>query len=179
MIFLMQLGFTMLECGIVREKNSSNILLKNLLDTCVGALAFYAIGYGFSVEADGGIIGTKYFFATGFDSIRFLEWSFYFTYCSTCATIVSGSLAERTYLDTYLIFSFMMTAFIYPVVASWVWGDGWLQRIGFIDCAGSGAIHMLGGACGFVGAYLLGPRKGFYKDMKENKKFDLKKLISA
>ena len=166
-IFLMQLGFTMLEAGSVRSKNSSNILLKNVLDACVGAFAFYSIGYSFSVELNGGILGTSNFFASNFTSEKYLEWIFLFTYCTTSTTIVSGSLAERTYLDTYLIYSFIMTAFVYPVLAGWVWGKGWMHSLGYLDFGGSSVVHMTGGVAGLVGTIILGPRIGYFVDLKK------------
>ena len=154
--------------------------MKNVLDTCVGSIAFYSIGYSFSVNLNGGIIGTSNFFGTGFENHQYTDWIFLFSYCSAATTIVSGSLAERTYLDTYLIYSFIMTAFIYPIAAGWVWGGGWLAELGFLDFAGSGVVHMTGGVAGLVGTIILGPRTGFFVDKKKQQaKMERQKKIEA
>ena len=128
MIFLMQAGFALVECGSVRKKNFSNILIKNLFDACIGAIAYWLIGFMIAFgEVDGGIIGFNfdYFAARKFDTLEddnYLLWIFQFSFAATAATIVSGSLAERTKLHTYLIFSALMTSIIYPVVVAWTWG---------------------------------------------------------
>ena len=165
----MQVGFTMLETGTVRKKNSQNILIKNLFDSCVGALGFYLIGYGFANAADGGMIGTIHFMNNEFDDSHYLHWVFEYTFCSTAATIVSGSLAERTFLDTYLIYSLLMTTIIFPITSAWVWGGGWLQELGFKDFAGGTAVHLIGGLSGLIGAIILGPRAGKYGYLINNK----------
>lgn len=173
-IFLMQTGFAMVEVGCVREKNAHNILIKNLFDATAGAIAWWLVGFGFafgqSGEKGGFIGGNKdYFAASGFENYKdnlYLSWIFQFSFAATATTIVSGSLAERTLLPTYYVFSFFSTAFLYPVVVSWVWGGGWLQAHGFTDFAGSGVVHMVGGTAGFVGAWMVGARHGKEKDPK-------------
>jgi len=169
----------MLESGTVREKNSRNILIKNMFDMSIGALAFWAIGYGFDfgqTGEKGGFIGSdkNLFFSSGFEkegveADHYLAWNFQFSFAATSATIVSGSLAERTRLPAYLLFSFFMTGFIYPVVVSWTWGGGFLAKKGFEDFSGCGIVHMVGGVAGFVGAAVLGPRHGKEKDPSKKK----------
>lgn len=179
MIFFMQAGFTMLEAGSVSSENTVNVLFKNISDTCVSSLAFWLVGYGFAYgRTFYGVIGTTEF-GSVFDNgskdatsyaLYFLKWAF----AATTATIVSGSLAERCKLDAYFLYTFFITAFIYPVIACWCWGGGWLSPFpednsnflffgeesnNYIDFAGSGVVHMVGGIGGFVGAVLCGPRK--------------------
>ena len=167
-IFMMHSGFAMVEVGSVREKNAHNILIKNLYVVCAGVIAFWLIGYGFAfgqTEHKGKFIGSKSgtFAASNFDhdtDDHYLAWIFQFAFAGTAATIVSGSLAERCHLPTFLIFSAIMTAFIYPVVVSWTWGGGWLAKRGFFDFAGSGVVHLVGGSSGLIGAFIIGPRHG-------------------
>ena len=166
MIFFMQTGYALLECGSVRQKNSSSILIKNLFDACVGALGFWLIGYGLAFgNVNGGFIGTtKYLFAaSGFESVRedhYLNWIFHFSFAATSATIVSGALAERCQLNTYVIFSFLQTTIIYPIVVAWTWGRGWLFTLGFEDFAGTTVVHVVGGTAALWGAIILGERYG-------------------
>lgn len=171
----------MLENGSVRQKNSKNILIKNLFDTCNGAIAFWLVGFGWAYgnHPEGSFIGTdgKMFASSQFDTLEenyYLLWVFQFSFAATSATIVSGSLAERTQIPAYLAFSTLMTGFIYPVAVGWVWGGGWLGDVnkegrGFHDFAGTGLVHMVGGVSGFIGAAVIGPRHG--KEKKpENRK---------
>ena len=187
LVILMQLGFALIENGMVQPKNSKNILMKNLFDTCIGALAFWLIGFGwaFGHSEEGGFIGTdgSMFAATGFNKSEknlYLLWFFQFSFAATSATIVSGSLAERVQLPAYLAFTSSMTAFIFPVVAGWCWGGGWLgdsspSGKGFHDFAGSGVVHLVGGTAGFIGAKILGPRHGREKSEAERRNvFDQK-----
>lgn len=181
-ILQMQLGFALIENGLVRNKNSKNILIKNLFDTCAGALAFWIMGFGWAFgheEGGNGFIGTNTgMFASSDFAIEeknyYLTWIFQFSFAATSATIVSGSLAERTQLPAYLAFSTLMTGFIYPVVVGWCWGGGWLgdkneNAKGFHDFAGSGIVHMVGGISGFVGAWVIGPRHGKEKNQSDRK----------
>ena len=164
MIFFMQAGFSLVESGSVRPKSNSNILIKNLFDGAIGAIGWYLVGYGFAFGEDSsGFVGTSKFAGTSISpedkSGYYLQWLFQFTFCATSSTIVSGSLAERTYLETYLIYSLYMSAFVYPIIVHWVWHpQGWLAEDGMIDFAGSGVVHLVGGASGFIGAYIIGPR---------------------
>ena len=152
----------MLEAGNVRTKNTSNIMLKNMLDTYVGAIVFYLVGYSFANNANGGIIGSYGFASSNFNEWDFQMWIHQYSVCSNVSTIVAGSLAERTFVDCYMFFSFLMVGLIYPITAAWIWGGGWLQVLGFRDFAGAGVVHLLGGVCGFIGTILLGPRLGIF-----------------
>mmetsp|Transcript_775 Transcript_775/g.2331 ORF Transcript_775/g.2331 Transcript_775/m.2331 type:complete len:515 (+) Transcript_775:243-1787(+) len=178
LVFLMQCGFAMLCAGSVRAKNAQNILLKNIVDVCVGALGFWSTGFAFAYGNRGTgnfFIGTKYFFLSkGFaGGPGYHTWFFQFAFAATAATIVSGAVAERCQLKAYAAYSAMLTAFVYPVVAHWVWSeDGWLSSqlhdpvlgVGVVDFAGSGVVHMVGGAAAGIGAWTLGPRIGRFPD---------------
>lgn len=158
----MQLGFLLLEVGQVRKSNQMNIISKNFFDICTSALSFYLVGYALSTNAKGGFIGQGKFLTLDFNSGDFLDWFYKFSLCTTSSTLVAGSLAERTYVDTYIVFSALMTAIIYPISSSWVIGNGWLYNLGFHDASGAGYIHMLGGVAGLVGTVILGPRVGVF-----------------
>lgn len=167
MIFLMQAGFALVENGSVRQKNSSNILIKNLFDACFGSIAFWLIGFGvaFGNTSEKSFMGTdpKFYASSDFEGIEddaYLTFIFQFSFAATSATIVSGALAERTNLASYMGFSFLMTSLIYPVVVSWTWGGGWLGQKGFVDFAGSGIVHLVGGVASFFSATIVGPRYG-------------------
>ena len=166
LIFSMQLGFILLEAGAVRKKNVQNILFKNLVDMFISSISFWFIGYKWSILAYGGVIGSGSNFSLTFRQDDFVSWLTGLFFCNTASTIVSGSLAERVLLDTYVFFTMTMCTVIYPVVASWVWGGGWLSQLGFIDHAGSGVVHLVGGVCGLVGTYRLGPRIGAFENAK-------------
>jgi len=167
-VFFMQAGFTLVEVGFTRSKNTLNIILKNFMDFVIGSLAFWIIGYtlmfGKSID---GLIGTPSLF---YDKVGDMHNLFFQTvFCATAATIVSGAIAERTKFATYLIFSLLMTVIIYPVSGHWVWnGDGWLAKLGFIDFAGSSVVHSVGGWASLVAAILIGPRIGKYTNGKSN-----------
>lgn len=139
-----------------------NIIAKNFLHICVSTIAFYVCGYAFSIEAEGGLIGYGPFGSNKLDNQKYLDWFFKYSHCTTCITIVSGSLAERTFVDTYIIYAVLMTTIIYPVAHSWIHGEGWLNKLGFHDEAGAGYIHLVGGVGGFVGTMLLGPRLSIF-----------------
>ena len=167
LVFWMQAGFAMVEAGFTRAKNTGNILMKNLMDFCIGTIVFILIGFGLLLGEDVvGLIGRP-----GFDiftSYANFDWSnfvFNLVFCATTATIVSGAMAERTKFLSYCIYSGVISAVIYPIEAHWIWGGGWLSQIGFHDFAGSCAIHMVGGLSALIGAKMLGPRIGkFVKD---------------
>mmetsp|Transcript_16509 Transcript_16509/g.49943 ORF Transcript_16509/g.49943 Transcript_16509/m.49943 type:complete len:493 (+) Transcript_16509:110-1588(+) len=177
LVFFMQAGFAMLCAGSIRAKNVQNILLKNLLDACVGALGFWSLGYGVAYgrfpERDRGneIVGSSFFMGTGQIERRagWHNWFFQFAFAATAATIVSGAVAERCAMSGYAGYAFFLTTFVYPVVAHWIWSDkGFLsafkmepyKNVGCIDFAGCGVVHMVGGAAAGIGAYVLGPRIG-------------------
>ncbi len=167
LVFFMQAGFAMVETGFTRAKNAGNILMKNLMDFCIGTIMFILVGFGLLLGEDlVGIIGKPGFdIFTAYESFDWSNFVFNLIFCATAATIVSGAMAERTKFLSYCIYSGVISALIYPVEAHWVWGGGWLSKIGFHDFAGSTCIHMVGGVCAFVGAAMLGPRIGkFIKD---------------
>ncbi|MEJ2683691.1 MAG: ammonium transporter [Candidatus Sulfobium sp.] len=172
LVFFMQAGFAMVETGFTRAKNAVNIMMKNLMDFAMGSLAYWAIGFGimFGVTATGWF-GTDGFFLSDFvksqDPWVFAFWMFQVVFAATAATIVSGAMAERTKFVSYLIYSAVISAFIYPVFGSWAWGSlfhggGWLEKLGFIDFAGSTVVHSIGGWAALAGAIALGPRIGKY-----------------
>jgi Amt family ammonium transporter len=172
LVFFMQAGFALVECGFTRAKNAINIMMKNLMDFSIGSLAFWGIGFGlmFGVTQTGWF-GTSGFFLSDFtpggDPWVLAFWMFQVVFCATAATIVSGAMAERTKFTGYLLYSIFISALIYPVFGSWAWGslfngNGWLEKLGFIDFAGSTVVHSVGGWCGLAGAIVLGPRMGKY-----------------
>ncbi len=171
LVFWMQAGFAMVEAGFTRAKNTGNIIMKNLMDFCIGTCVFILIGFGLLLGEDMvGLIGKP-----GFDiftSYADFDWSnfvFNLVFCATTATIVSGAMAERTKFLSYCVYSAVISALIYPIEAHWIWGGGWLAQIGFHDFAGSCAIHMVGGVSALSGAKMLGPRIGKFTKDKSGK----------
>ena len=167
LVFWMQAGFAMVEAGFTRAKNTGNIIMKNLMDFCIGTVVFILIGFGLLMGEDlFGFIGRLGFdLFTSYAEFDFSSFVFNLVFCATTATIVSGAMAERTKFLSYCIYSGVISALIYPIEAHWIWGGGWLAQIGFHDFAGSCAIHMVGGISALIGAKLLGPRIGkFNKD---------------
>ncbi len=167
LVFWMQAGFAMVEAGFTRAKNTGNILMKNLMDFCIGTVTFILIGFGLLFGEDlVGIIGRPGFcIFTKFAQFDWSNFVFNLVFCATTATIVSGAMAERTKFLSYCVYSAVISAVIYPIEAHWIWGEGWLSDLGFHDFAGSTAIHMVGGTAALIGAAILGPRIGkFVKD---------------
>ncbi len=167
LVFWMQAGFAMVETGFTRAKNAGNILMKNLMDFCIGTVVFILIGFGLLLGEDvAGLIGKPGFdIFTAYESFDWSNFVFNLVFCATTATIVSGAMAERTKFLSYCIYSGIISALIYPIEAHWIWGGGWLAQLGFHDFAGSCAIHMVGGISAIIGAKILGPRIGkFVKD---------------
>ncbi len=167
LVFWMQAGFAMVEAGFTRAKNTGNILMKNLMDFCIGTVMFILIGFSLLLGEDlAGFIGKPGFdIFTAYENFDFSSFVFNLVFCATTATIVSGAMAERTKFLSYCVYSGVISALIYPIEAHWIWGGGWLAQLGFHDFAGSCAIHMVGGTCAFIGAWMLGPRIGkFTKD---------------
>ena len=162
LVFWMQAGFAMVEAGFTRAKNTGNILMKNLMDFCIGTVVFILVGFGLLLGEDlAGIIGRPGFDI--FSDYANFDWSnfvFNLVFCATTATIVSGAMAERTKFISYCVYSAVISAVIYPIEAHWIWGGGWLSGLGFHDFAGSCAIHMVGGISALIGAAILGPRIG-------------------
>ncbi len=167
LVFWMQAGFAMVEAGFTRAKNTGNILMKNLMDFCIGTIVFILIGFSLLLGEDlAGFIGKPGFdIFTAYADFDFSNFVFNLVFCATTATIVSGAMAERTKFLSYCIYSGVISALIYPIEAHWIWGGGWLAQLGFHDFAGSCAIHMVGGISALIGAAFLGPRIGkFTKD---------------
>ncbi|GMO46946.1 MAG: ammonium transporter [Termitinemataceae bacterium] len=176
LVFVMQAGFAMLETGLTRAKNTTNIVMKNLLDFCFGAVVYWAIGYGFMYGKDtlGGFIGTSEFFSgpmalDGESGIFYKTWFFQVVFAATAATIVSGAMAERTQFKSYLVYTIFISGLIYPVSGHWIWGGGWLAGLGFHDFAGSTVVHSVGGWAALIGAIVVGPRIGKYTKLPDGK----------
>ena len=153
-----------MEVGQVNEKNKTNLLISNLIDTFISAVAYYTFGYAFANHALGGLIGNGPYFLLNLNDRGLLIWVFQYSFCSITTTIVSGSLAERTYIDAYIVFAFLMSGILYPISASWCWGGGFLYELGFKDSAGAGVVHLIGGFGGLIGTIILGPRIGKFED---------------
>ena len=162
LVFWMQAGFAMVEAGFTRAKNSGNIIMKNLMDFCIGTVMFIVIGYSLLLGNDvGGVFGAPGFnIFKDYANFDFSGFVFNLVFCATTATIVSGAMAERTKFISYCVYSAVISAVIYPIEAHWTWGGGFLAKMGFHDFAGSNCIHMVGGICALIGAAMLGPRIG-------------------
>ena len=171
LVFWMQAGFAMVETGFTRAKNAGNILMKNLMDFCIGTVVFILIGFGLLLGEDvAGLIGKPGLdIFTAYENFDYSNFVFNLVFCATTATIVSGAMAERTKFLSYCIYSGVISALIYPIEAHWIWGGGWLSQLGFHDFAGSCAIHMVGGISALIGAKLLGPRIGKFEKDKSGK----------
>ncbi|MDR2403124.1 MAG: ammonium transporter [Spirochaetaceae bacterium] len=173
LVFIMQAGFAMVETGLTRAKNATNIVMKNLMDFCFGAIVYWAIGWGFmygsvGIDAAGEAIAGKFIGFSDFfkgimdDPVYYRDWFFQVVFAATAATIVSGAMAERTQFKSYLIYTCFISAVIYPISGHWIWGGGWLADLGFHDFAGSTVVHSVGGWAALMGAMVLGPRQGKY-----------------
>ncbi|MEY8356499.1 ammonium transporter [Lachnospiraceae bacterium 54-53] len=172
-VFFMQAGFAMVETGFTRAKNAGNIIMKNLMDFCIGTVVFLILGFSLMMAEDTvmGLVGIPNMdLFTNFAEFNWSSFVFNLVFCATAATIVSGSMAERTKFSAYLVYSAVISAVIYPIEAGWIWnGGGWLYNIGYVDFAGSSAIHMVGGLSAFIGAAILGSRIGKYSKDKNGK----------
>ncbi len=171
LVYFMQAGFALCEAGLTRAKNTGNILMKNLMDFCIGTPCYWIVGFGLMFGGTNALIGTLDPFMQGvydFGSLPTWVYAFFQTvFCATAATIVSGSMAERTNFKAYVFYSAAISLIVYPISGHWIWGGGWLAQLGFHDFAGSTAVHFVGGVTAALGAYLLGPRIGKYdKDGK-------------
>jgi Amt family ammonium transporter len=172
LVMFMQAGFAMLTAGFSRSKNACNMLMKNLMDFCFGTIFYWAVGFGLMFGAGNLLFGTSGFFLKDVgDTFSSLSWSvvpleckyfFQLVFCATAATIVAGAMAERTKFIAYIFYSIAITAVIYPIVGHWIWGGGWLAKLGMWDFAGSSVVHSTGGWLALVGAVMLGPRTGKY-----------------
>ena len=171
-VFFMQAGFAMVEAGFTRAKNAGNIIMKNLMDFCIGTCVFIPLGFGILLGEDalGGFIGTPTLgIFTDYANFDWSNFVFNLVFCATTATIVSGAMSERTKFLSYCIYSAVISAVVYPIEAHWIWGGGWLASLGFHDFAGSCAIHMVGGTTAFIGAALEGARIGKFTRDKDGK----------
>lgn len=165
LVMFMQPGFALVEAGFTRAKNTANIVMKNFMDFSVGAITYWAFGFALAYGGSsvGGFLAYGDFFFANAD--RSVEWFFQVVFAATAATIVSGSMAERTKFSSYMIYTPFITGFIYPIVTHWQWsGDGWLSDLGFLDFAGSGLVHLTGGVAALAGVMVLGPRIGKYDE---------------
>lgn len=171
LVFFMQAGFAMVETGFTRAKNAGNIIMKNLMDFCIGTPVFWLVGFGLMFGGTSSLAGSiggiaseanygTFMLPNGIPFFAFLI--FQTVFCATAATIVSGAMAERTKFSSYCLYSFIISLFVYPISGHWVWGGGWLSQLGFHDFAGSAAVHMVGGVAALIGAKFLGPRIGKY-----------------
>ncbi len=166
LVFFMQAGFAMVETGFTRAKNAGNIIMKNLMDFCLGTIVFWLLGFGIMFGALNPFFGGIELFGDGAVGVGY-NWTqliFQTVFCATAATIVSGAMAERTKFISYCLYSLIISAFVYPVSGHWIWGGGWLAEMGFHDFAGSCAVHMVGGMAALIGAMILGPRIGKYSE---------------
>jgi Amt family ammonium transporter len=168
LVFFMQAGFGMVEAGFIRAKNTSNILTKNFLDFCMASLGFFMFGYAIMFGTGNDFLGLSGWFmidaqSASSDVPLFAYWLFQAAFCGAAATIVAGGMAERMKFPAYLIYSFIISAFIYPLVGHWIWGEGWLSDMGFRDFAGSTVVHTVGGMAALIGTIILKPRIGKYR----------------
>ncbi|MBN2190430.1 MAG: ammonium transporter [Candidatus Aureabacteria bacterium] len=167
LVFFMQAGFGMVEAGFIRAKNTCNILTKNFLDFCMASIGFFMFGYAIMFGSGNDFIGLKGWFLAGAESgaavPMFAFWLFQAAFCGAAATIVAGGMAERMKFAAYLIYSFLISAFIYPIIGHWIWGGGWLAKLNFTDFAGSTVVHAVGGFAALIGTILLKPRIDKFK----------------
>ena len=164
LVFFMQAGFAFLGAGLIRAKNTVNYMTKSFLDFCIASIGFWAFGYAlmFGGGALRGVIGLEGFILANFSDGDLVGWFFQMVFAGTAATIIAGAMAERTKINAYFAYSFIVGALIYPIYGHWAWSDyGWLVGMGFSDYAGSGVVHMIGGFLALAGAMVVGPRKGW------------------
>ena len=164
LVFFMQAGFAFLGAGLIRSKNTVNYMTKSFLDFCIASLGFWAFGFALMMGggAASGIIGLEGFFLVDFDDSGLVSWFFQMVFAGTAATIIAGAVAERTKINAYFAYSFIVGAVVYPIYGHWAWsGDGWLASMGMADYAGSAVVHMIGGFLALAGAIVVGPRRGF------------------
>lgn len=173
MVFIMQAGFGMLEAGLIRTKNTCNVLMNNFLDFCMASMGFFMFGFAVMFGHGNAFMGVQGWFLNGVESSGhiplYAEWFFHAVFCGAAATIVAGGVAERMKFKAYLMYSFLISATVYPLVGHWIWGGGWLAKLNFADFAGSTVVHAVGGSAALMGTIVLGPRIGKYnKDGSAN-----------
>uniref|UniRef100_A0A1B6E7Z3 Ammonium transporter n=1 Tax=Clastoptera arizonana TaxID=38151 RepID=A0A1B6E7Z3_9HEMI len=166
-VSFMQAGFACLEAGCVNSKNVTNIIMKNVLDTFLCAIGYWLIGYSLAYSPGNAFMGYSHWAGFGVEDSSMAFWFYQFIFAATAATIISGAVAERCNFIAYIVYSSVVSGFVYPIVSHWVWAeDGWLNKLGFVDFAGSSAVHLLAGVCSLVAAILLGPRIGRFENGK-------------
>jgi len=173
MVFIMQAGFGMLEAGLIRTKNTCSILMNNFLDFCMASMGFFIFGYAIMFGSGNAFMGLKGWLLMGAEHEGnlplYANWLFHAVFCGAAATIVAGGVAERMKFKAYLIYSFLISATVYPIIGHWIWGGGWLAKLNFADFAGSTVVHAVGGTAALIGTIVLGPRIGKYnKDGSAN-----------
>tara|TARA_B110000305_G_C19228913_1_gene534228 strand:- start:340 stop:879 length:540 start_codon:yes stop_codon:yes gene_type:complete len=166
MILLSQIGYMMRETGSIKMTNNSVILLKTILVVSVSSFTFFIVGFGFGMEADGGLLGQKYFIGLNYSNYDYTIFIYYLALCIKMSVIATGSIGERVEIDRYIFFAFLTSGFIFPVGLAWCWNDGWLQNLGFKDYGGVSIVHVMGGISGYIGTYLIGPRIGLFRTDK-------------
>ncbi|XP_069694960.1 putative ammonium transporter 1 isoform X2 [Periplaneta americana] len=160
-LIVMQIGFASLEAGAVRTKNTTNIIMKNLMDVCLSCISYWLVGYALGYGEGNFFLGYTYWASHAVPSSQLSHWFFQFGFAATAATIVSGAVAERCNYIAYIVYTTCISGIIYPIVTHWTWtSEGWLNKLGFVDFSGSGPVYLLGGVCSFIAAILIGPRMG-------------------
>ena len=167
MVLLGQVGYMMRETGSIKMNNNSTVLLKTILVISVSSLSYFFVGYGLSANAMGGLLGQSRFAGESFDTNDFCRFIYFFALCVKMSVIATGSIGERVEIDRYIFFSFLTSGFIFPLGLAWIWNDGWLQNLGYVDYGGVSVVSVMGGLAGCVGSIVIGPRIGvFYPDRK-------------
>ena len=167
MVIMSQVGYMMKETGTIKMKNNSVILLKTILVISISSLTFFTVGFGLFMNANGGLLGQEMFFGLNYSNLDYTKFIYFLALCVKNSVIATGSIGERIEIDRYIFFSFLTSAFIFPLGLAWCWNDGWLQNMGFIDYGGVAIVHIMGGLSGYVGTYLIGPRIGLFRPDKE------------
>ncbi|XP_021933574.1 putative ammonium transporter 1 isoform X1 [Zootermopsis nevadensis] len=168
-VCLMQSGFACLEAGAVRSKNTTNIIMKNIMDIFISCISYWLVGYALAYGEGNSILGYTYWAGIGLPANKMSHWFFQFIFAATAATIVSGAVAERCNFIAYIVYSIGISGIVYPPISRWVWTEvGWLNRLGYVDFSGCGPVHLLGGVCSFFGALFLGPRLGRFESQDGN-----------
>lgn len=158
MVLLANVGFIMKETGCTNINSNQVLILKTILVVATSAIMFFIIGYGLATNAQGGILGSEKFFGFGYDYSSYTQFVFFLSLCIKMSVVATGSIAERVDIGMYVFFAVVTSAFIFPVGLAWLWQDGWLANLGFVDHGGAALVHLMGGTAGFIGAWMMGPR---------------------
>ena len=164
-LLIMHIGLIAIEIGVSRSRNTRSIIMRAVITMMICGVFYFLLGHNFANGNESGLVGTTTFdyFETDFSDFNYNRWVVGFVFCLVTNTLACSSFAERTFLDTYIFFTIVMSSILYPVIAHWVWGGGWLHQMGYHDHGGSGVIHLTAGCAGLIGNLFLGPRLGFYK----------------